>query len=77
MEEASFRQRVLGNICQYDFILYWALLIEIVLILFALLSYSLGNPDRPTELILLIDFVLLALVTGATVGIIRLCGRRH
>lgn len=72
--EASFRQRVLGNVCQYDFVLYWVLLIEIVLILFAVLSYPFGDPDRATEMILLIDFVLLALVTAATVGIIRCAG---
>ena len=77
MKEASFGQRVLGNICEYDFLLYWALIFEIVLLLFATIAFVFGDLDRETELILLLDFVLLGFVLAVTVGLIRLCGRRH
>lgn len=77
MDEASFRQRVLGNVCQYDFLLYWVFVFEVVLGLFALTSYAFADLDRGTELILLIDLVLLGLVISGTVGILLLCRRRH
>lgn len=77
MKEASFAQRVIGNICEYDFVLYWALVFEIVLLLFATMAFVFGDLDRQTELVLLLDFVLLGIVLAVTVGLIRLCGRRH
>lgn len=76
MQEASFPQRVAGNICQYDFILYWVLIIEVVLLLFALLSALFGNLDKGTQTILILDFLMLGFVTAATLGLIYFCGKR-
>lgn len=77
MNEASFRQRVVGNICQYDFLLYWVLVIEIVLLLFATLSALYADLDDATRTILVIDFLMVGFITATTLGLIYLCGRQR
>ena len=77
MEElsSSFKDRLIGNICSWDYLLYIAFILEIVLLLFALLAFFLGDLDTETQTILYIDFVLLGIVLAATIYLISLCNR--
>jgi len=71
----SFPRRVLIRICEYDFFLYLAFVLEVILLLFALLSFLFANLDAETWTILMIDFALLGVTLGTTIGLINLCGR--
>ena len=73
---SSFTDRLIGNICSWDYLLYIAFIFEIVLLLFALLALFLGDLDTETQTILYIDFVLLGIVLAATIYLISLCNRR-
>lgn len=77
MEEpsSSFRDRLVGNICSWDYLLYVAFIFEVVLLLFALLAFFLGDLDTETQTILYIDFILLGIVLAATIYLISLCNR--
>ena len=73
----SFRERFLRNICQYDFVMYLAFVVEVILLLFALMSYLFADLDKETETILTIDFLLLGTTFAVTVGFIYICSRRR
>jgi hypothetical protein len=68
----------LSNICRYDYVLYLALTLEVVFLIFAVLSYlfAFDQLDPGTRYILLIDFALLGVVFVLTVSILALCHRR-
>lgn len=72
---STFRERLLGNICQYDFALYIVLVLEIMLLLLSILSYLFADLNRETEMILILDFVLLGVAFSITTGLIFLCRR--
>lgn len=72
----TFRQRLVSNICQYDFMLYIVFIIEVVLLLFAVLSYLFADLDPGTHTILLIDFFLLGVAFLLTFGLIVVCNKR-
>lgn len=73
----SFRDRLLSNVCRYDFVLYMAFVFQVVLLLFAVLSYLFADLDAETQAILLIDFVLLGVAFALTVALIFVCRRRQ
>lgn len=72
--EPSFRDRLLGNVCQYDYLMYIVLVLEILLLLLALLSYLFADLNDETRAILLLDFVLLGILFAGTVLVIKVCG---
>ena len=72
-----FRQRVLGKICSYDWALYMALILLLMLTVLAVLSYMFAPLDPETHAILMINFVLLFVVGGITISLIYICGRYH
>lgn len=71
----SFRDRLLGIICQYDFMLYIMLIFEIMLLLLGLFSYLFADLNQETQTILMLDFALLGIIFGGTVLLIYLCGK--
>lgn len=78
LDEASnsLIERLLLIVCRFNFILYIALVLESMLLLLATLSLLFGSLDSESELILRLDFALLAIVMIPTVGGIVFCKRR-
>lgn len=72
--QPSFRDRLLGNVCQYDYLMYILVVLQILLLLLALLSYLFADLNAETRTILLIDFVLLGMLFAGTVFVIKVCG---
>jgi len=73
----TFRERFLRNICQYDFAIYLAFVVEVVILLFSLLSFLFADLDTETGTILFIDFVLLGSALAVTVGFLYICSQRR
>jgi hypothetical protein len=78
LEDASysFRERLLTTMCGYQFLLYMAFVLEMMLITLAVLSALFADLKPETQIILLVDFVLLGVATVPTVGLIVFCNRR-
>lgn len=74
----TFRDRLLSNICRYDYVLYLAFALEVVFLLFAVFSYLFvfDQLDPGTRSILIIDFALLGVVFALTASLLVLCHRR-
>lgn len=77
VEEASYsyRERFLLKICQYQFVLYMALVLEMMVLSLAVMSLLFGRLDEATQLILLFDFIILGVLIVPTVGGIYVCSR--
>ena len=78
LDEASysFFERLLLLICRFEFILYLVLVVESMLLLLAILSFIFADLDASTEVVLLLDFVLLAIAIVPTAVGLVLCNRR-
>jgi len=75
IEPYSFHERVLMLVCQYAFLLYLAFVFEIVLLVFATLSYLYADLNKATRSILMLDFAVLGVAVLVTTGLIRLCNK--
>jgi len=71
-----FRERLLDNICQFDYIYYLAFTIEVLLLIGSLVSYLFGDLDEQTRNILILDFILLGVLFALTTSAIYICSRR-
>jgi len=78
LEEASYplRLRFVMVVCQYSFLLYIALVLEMMLLTFAVFAAVFAEQGPAGATILLIDFVLLGVATVPTVGFLIVCNRR-
>jgi len=77
IEGPGFRDRLLSTICAYDALLYAAVILEVVLLLFASLSFLFGSLSRETRWILYLDFVLLGVAIVPTASLLYLCARQE
>jgi len=72
-----FRERLVSNICAHDFLLYLAFIVEVVFLIFSLLSYLFAELDRATHTILLVNFTLLGIAFALTIFLITVCSRNQ
>jgi len=74
--ENSFLDRLVLLVCEFNFLLYMALILELMLLLLATLSALFAELSEQTQIVLLLDFLLLGVTIALTVGGIVLCQRR-
>jgi hypothetical protein len=72
----AFGGRLLKLVCQYDYVLYLAFVLEVMLLLFGLMSFLFAELDEETETILILDFILLGGLLVGTLSLIYVCKRR-
>lgn len=72
MRRDSFRDRLLDRIRRYDFLLYPALAVELLLAMLGVLSYLFADLPPETRAILLLDFALLGVLLPVTAVLLYL-----
>jgi len=70
-----FRERILIKICQFDYVMYMTLVLQMVLGIFSVLVFVFGDLNPASHSIMIINFVLLGVLLALTVTVIYLCGR--
>lgn len=70
-----FRERILINVCQFDYLLYMTLVFQMVLGILSVVVFVFGDLNPASHSIMIINFVLLGVLLALTVTLIYICGR--
>jgi hypothetical protein len=73
----TFVDRFVLLVCEFNFLLYIVLILELMLLLLSVLSALFADLDADTRTVLILDFVLLGGAITITVGGIALCQRSY